>query len=171
MCEIGKFRFKKKTVIDSVCLLHLSRTHGWGINFTLKPRNKSSRHMNLFSEKVSVVAYSQGQPRSESYMHQGPLYQIYVFHLSAPIIWQKLDPRRASCVEVPMYIIIETYITETWTDKRIFTCPLQVLEFSIASLEIANILCFFNYTSVEEISITFYVWFFKQKIYKLLFLI
>ena len=45
---------------------------------TLEPRDKNSRHKSLFSVKV-IVAYSQGQPRSESYMNQGPLWRIYLF--------------------------------------------------------------------------------------------
>ena len=41
-------------------------------------------------------------------------------------------------------LITETYITEPWTDKLelIITFSIQVLKFSIASLEIANILWF-----------------------------
>ena len=57
-----------------------------------------------------------------------------------------------------IYWVIEIYwvrdelyiIIETWTDKWILTFSIQVLEFWIASLEIA-----ISITSIEEISITF----------------
>ena len=45
-------------------------------------------------------------------------------------------------------------ITETWTYKQILTFPIQVLKFSIAFLQIVNIL-WFSITSVEETSIIF----------------
>ena len=40
------------------------------------------------------------------------------------------------------YIITETCIIETWTDKRILTFQIQMFKFPIASLKIANILWF-----------------------------
>ena len=43
-------------------------------------------------------------------------------------------------VQKEFYIITETNITEIWTDKWILTFPIQVLKFSVSSLEIANFL-------------------------------